>query len=224
MKQQNTIWELKKENNETTNTFEDLAETGKKYFENIFKEDQQATIAEVLWISEFFPRSISEEYNLELMEEVSEEVVKATLLSFQKDKTMGPNGLTVEFFLAGCDSIGPDLLQLVEETRRNGVLHLPLNSNFITLILKKDNPGSLEGYRPISLCNITYKVVTKIIVQRFRKVLSKIISKEQFGFLEDRQIHEATGVSQEGLHSRKTKKAKGVILKIDLSKAFDKVN
>ena len=38
-KQQNTIWELKNENNETLNTFEDLAEIGKKYFENIFKED-----------------------------------------------------------------------------------------------------------------------------------------------------------------------------------------
>ena len=47
-KQQKTIWELKKENNETTNTFEDLEKTGKKYFENIFKEDQQATISEVI--------------------------------------------------------------------------------------------------------------------------------------------------------------------------------
>ena len=47
-RQKNTIWELKKENNETANIFEDLVEIGKKYFENIFKEDQQATIAEVI--------------------------------------------------------------------------------------------------------------------------------------------------------------------------------
>ena len=56
-KQQNTIWELKKENNETATTFEDLAETGKNYFENIFKENQQATIAKVIRISHFFPES-----------------------------------------------------------------------------------------------------------------------------------------------------------------------
>ena len=87
-----------------------------------------------------------------------------------------------------------------------------------------DKPESLEDYRPISLCNITYKVVKKIISQRLKKVLSKIISKEQFKFLEDRQIHEAIGVAQKGLHSAKTKKAKGAILKIDLSKAFDKVS
>jgi hypothetical protein len=50
------------------------------------------------------------------------------------------------------------------------------------------------------------------------------ISKEQFGFLEGRQIHEAIWVAQKGLHSLKTKKAKGTILKIELSKAFDRVN
>ena len=69
-KQQNTIWELKNENNETVNTFEDLVETGKKYFENICKEDQQTTIAEVIRLSRYFPTSISEEDNMELMEEV----------------------------------------------------------------------------------------------------------------------------------------------------------
>ena len=74
---------------------------------------------------------------MELMEEVSEEEVKTTLLSFQKDKILGPNGWTVEFFLAGYDSIGPDLVQLVEETRKNGVLHPPLNSTFLTLIPKR---------------------------------------------------------------------------------------
>ena len=108
---------------------------------------------------------------MELMEEVSEEEVKTTLLRFQKDKSPRSDGWTVEFFLAGYDSIGLDLSHLVEETRKIGVLHLPLNSTFLTLIPKKDTPESLEDYKPISLCNITYKVVTKIIAQRFRKVL-----------------------------------------------------
>ena len=129
------------------------------------------------------------------MEEVSEEELKATLHRFQKDKIPGPYGWIVEFFIVGYDSIGPYLLQLVEETRKNGVLHPPLNTTFLTIIPKKDSLEYLEDYRPISLCNITYKVVTNIIAQRFWKVLSKSISKEQFGFLEDRQIHEAIGVS-----------------------------
>ena len=205
-KQQNTIWELKNENNETVNTFEDLADITKKFFKIIFKEEQQTTIAEVIQISKFFLGSINQEDNLQLMEEVSEEELKANLHRFQKYKRPGRDGWTVEFFIVGYDSIGRDLLQLVEETRKKGVFHHPLNTNFLTLIPRKDFPKYLEDYRPISLCNFTYKVVTKIIAQRFRNVLSKIISKEQFGFMEDHQIHEAIGVAHEGLHSEKTKK------------------
>jgi hypothetical protein len=57
-----------------------------------------------------------------------------------------------------------------------------------------------------------------------KRILSERISGEQFGFLEGRQIHEAIGVAQEGLHSMKSRKLKGAVLKIDLSKAYDRVS
>jgi len=66
--------------------------------------------------------------------------------------------------------------------------------------------------------------VTKIIAIRIKVILSNHILGEQFGFLEGRQIHEAIRVAQDGMHSIKTKKLKGEILKIDLSKAYDKVS
>jgi hypothetical protein len=100
----------------------------------------------------------------------------------------------------------------------------PLKFNLHCLIPKSDNPLSLDEFRPISLCNCIYKVVAKVIARRLKDLLSEKVSKEQFGFLEGRKIHEAIGVAQEGLHSIKTKKAKGVILKIDLSKAYDRVS
>jgi hypothetical protein len=53
---------------------------------------------------------------------------------------------------------------------------------------------------------------------------SKGISKEQFGFLENRLINEAIGIEQETLHSTKTKKSKALILKLDLIKAYDRVD
>jgi len=65
-------------------------------------------------------------------------------------------------------------------------------------------------------------VVTKIISRRLNPFLSKSISQEQFGFLASRQIHEAIGFSQETLHSIKISKTKGAIIKIDLSKAYDR--
>jgi hypothetical protein len=89
---------------------------------------------------------------------------------------------------------------------------------------KLDSPQSFEEFHPISLCNCIYKIVAKVIARRLKPILSYSISKEQFGFLEGRKIHEAIGVAQEGLHSIKTRILKGAVVKIDLSKAYDRVS
>jgi hypothetical protein len=171
-----------------------------------------------------FPRFVEEEDNRTLMEDVTEEELKEVLHSFQKDKSPGPDGWSMDFFEGLFDLIGKDILKVVEESRRNGYIHAPLNATVIAPIPKKDDPRSLEDFKPISLCNCIYKVIAKIISRRLKVFLSKSISQEQFGFLEGRQIHEAIGVAQEALHSIKTQKLKGAVLKIDLSKYFDIVS
>jgi hypothetical protein len=125
----------------------------------------------------------------------------------------------------GCfDVLGPDLLWVIEESRRKGHIHNPINATFIALIPKTDNPTSFEDFWPISLCNCLYKIISKVISRRLKVILSKHISGEQFGFLEGRKIHEAIGVAQEGLHNIKLKKLRATVIKLDLSKAFDRVN
>ena len=88
-KQKNTIWELRNENYDQVYTFKEMTKIGKYYYENMLKAYRQNTTAEVIYISQFFPESISDEDNSDLMEEVSEEELKATLHSFQKDKILG---------------------------------------------------------------------------------------------------------------------------------------
>jgi len=105
------------------------------------------------------------------------------LHNFQKDKSPGPDGWTVEFFLGLYELIGADILRVVEETRFEGHMHAPLNATFISLIPKLDDPASLEYFHPILLCNFIYKVVSKVIARQIKTILSEKISKEQFGFL-----------------------------------------
>lgn len=100
----------------------------------------------------------------------------------------------------------------------------PFNATFIALIPKKEDPDSFEDFQPISLCNSIYKIIAKIIAVRLKPILSSGISSEQFGFLDGRKIHEAIGVAQETIHSIKQSNKKGVVLKIDLSKAYDQIS
>ena len=116
-----------------------------------------------------------------------------------------------------------DLLHVVNDSRQAGFIYRTFNATFIALIPKSDELVSLDEYRPISLSNCIYKIISKIISRKIKGVLSKLISCEQFRVLEGRQIHESIGVAEEGLHNLKTKKLKGVVINVDLSKVYDRV-
>ena len=116
------------------------------------------------------------------------------------------------------------LLKNIDQTRLSGFIPPSLNSTFLALIPKKDKPRTFVDFRPISLCNLLYKLIAKIIAGRLKPFLDSGISREQFGFLKDRQISEPIGIVQEVLHSVKTKNRCAFVLKLDLSKAFDRVD
>lgn len=150
--------------------------------------------------------------------------LERTLKWFKRDKSPGPDGWLVEFYTAFLDILRQDLLAVTEESRILGRIYAPLNFTYLALIPKIDSLVSFNGFQLISLCNCLYKIISKIIANRLKPILSDHISQEQFAFLHHRHIEEAIGSAQEVLHSVKLKKLKGMTLKIDLSKAFDKVS
>ena len=92
--------------------------------------------------------------------------------------------------------MGRDLLAVDEMSKHHGFMSGDLNSTFISLIPENDMPQHFYDFRPIGPCNLVYKMVTKIIANRINPKLSEVVSKQQFGFLSNRQILDAIGVSQ----------------------------
>jgi len=90
--------------------------------------------------------------------------------------------------------VGNQILEMVEESKRKGRVNGALNATFLALIPKSNKPESFGGYRPIALCNLVYTIISKIIASRLKSCLSFGISKEQFGFLEGRQITDSIGI------------------------------
>ena len=113
---------------------------------------------------------------------------------------------------------------MVESSRIMGSVAPSLNSTFLSLIPKVGYPVTFANFHPISLCNLCYKLISKVAALRLKPFLDSSISPQQFGFLKNHQILEPVAITQEVLHSVKTKKRCALILKLNLTKAFDRVN
>lgn len=98
-----------------------------------------------------------------------------------------------------------------------------LNSTFIALVPKGEESNTLDKFRPISLCNFIYKLISKVVENRLKPLLPLLILPEQTRYVEGRQITDGIILSNEVIHSLKILKELGMIMKLDLSKAFDKL-
>lgn len=144
-----------------------------------------------------FDRHTTEEF----MKPVSKEELLDVLKSFAKDKSRGSDGWPTEFYIAFFDLFGDELLEMIELTRVKGHIPGAIGASFITLIPKSSNPATFSDYRPIALCNVLYKMSSKVIANKLKPTLSKWISDEQYGFLNGRSIHDAMAIAQEAMHT-----------------------
>jgi len=192
-----------------------------KFFKYFFNDTGQNTIVNQINTVRMFPNIVREEDIRHLEKIVTKNEIFEILRGFAKDKSHGPDGWTVEFFLHFFELIGQDLLNMVEESTIRGEVIISINSTFLALTPKANNPTEFNDFRSIALCNLCYKIIAKVIVKRIRPILSRSLSKEQLGFLKRRQILDVIKSTQECLHSIKSKKIQAIILKLDLKKAYD---
>lgn len=218
------IWEIQGNDGMLCSGMENLKSEAFSYFKNIYADPGDHYIDEQFVVADLFPRFLEEHEAVHIQREVTLVEIEQTLKAFAKDKAPGPDGWPVELYLHFFKLMGDELLELVKYSMKNSYIPGGLNSTFVTLIPKKDKPATFGDFRPIALCNLLYKLISKIIADRLKRALSTHISEEQFGFLEGRQIHDAIGITQELIHSIKIHKRKAMLLKMDLVKAYDRAN
>ena len=122
--------------------------------------------------------------------------------------------------------MGGDITNAVLVALNLGIILESINTTFISLIPKIQNPKKVSDFRPISLCNVFYKLISKVLVNRLKLVLPYVVSDSQSAFLSGRLITDNVLVAFETLHylKRKTQGKLGFMaLKLDMSKAYDRV-
>ncbi|XP_024014246.1 uncharacterized protein LOC112088191 [Eutrema salsugineum] len=159
-----------------------------------------------------------------LTHEVSTAEIRNALYSMPRDKAPGPDGYTVEFFKESWSIVGQDLLTAVQSFFKLGFLPKGINSTILALIPKKKEALTMKDYRPISCCNVIYKLISKILANRLKILLPKFIAPNQSAFVKNRLLMENLLLATELVKDyHKENISARCAMKIDISKAFDSV-
>jgi hypothetical protein len=157
----------------------------------------------------------------------SDEEIGNALFQIGPLKAPGKDGFPARFYQRHWGIFKEDITAAVKEFFRSGKMPEGINDTIIVLIPKKKNPVCLRDFRPISLCNVIYKVVSKCMVNRLRPLLQEIIAPNQSAFIPGRLITDNALIAFECIHSlQKSTDGKGKFCgyKLDLAKAYDRVD
>nr|KYP34809.1 Transposon TX1 uncharacterized [Cajanus cajan] len=131
---------------------------------------------------------------------------KRALFAMHSDKSRGPGGLNPGFYKRFWDLLGPKVFVADTHWLEQGEFPPQLNNTNVVLIPKTTNPTSMKDLCPISLCNVIYKILSKVLANRMKPLLNQCISLEQSAFVENRSILDNVLVAIELIHHMKCKK------------------
>ena len=149
------------------------------------------------------------------------EEVYFSLCKLNGDKAPSPDGFTIAFWQLGWDFTKGDIMRLFKEFHKTGKFLRNLNTTFIVMVPKK---SGAEDFKPISLVGSLYKLLAKVLANRLKRVMGKLVNKAQHTFVEGRQILDASLIANEVIDSLMKKKEKGILCKLDIEKAYDQIS
>jgi hypothetical protein len=168
-------------------------------------------------------RSLSHAEGGGLVKLFSLEEVKVTVWDCDNYKCPGPDGISFGFIKEFWDLLKVDVMHFIMEFHRNGRLTKGINSTFIDLIPKVARPQRLNDFRPISLVGSMYNILSKVLANRIRMIMSSVISDSQSAFIKGRNILDGILVANEVVDEARKCKMELLLFKVDFEKAYDSI-
>ena len=222
-KMRNLIKQIVDEGGAHCNTAETIEGAFVRFYEDLFTT---ASTENVEICTAAIDSKVTTLMNNNLLAEFTNEEVKNALDQMTPTKAPGPNGFNAGFYQQHWDIVGPEVCEAALYFFKNACMDGSINSTDIALIPKTKNSVSVTEFRPISLCNVLYKIISKILANRLKEILPSIISPYQSVFLPGRLITDNILAAYKTMHSMHTKmwsKVGFMGIKLDISKAYNRV-
>ncbi|CAN0912200.1 Transposon TX1 uncharacterized 149 kDa protein [Linum grandiflorum] len=150
--------------------------------------------------------------------------IKKAVMSCARDKAPGPDGFNMDFFKHNWEEVKDQVVSALIDFHLRSSMPLCVNSTFECLIPKKETVEDVKDFRPIRLTSSIYKIISNVLMERLRGLMPTLVSKNQCAFVHGRQILDASLIANELVDSRRRSGRPGLVIKLDIEKAYDHVN
>jgi len=177
-------------------------------------------------VLEGFQTRVTEAMNEDLTQKITEQEIYNAVFSINAESAPGPDGFTAAFFQTHWNLVKNQIMADIMDFFDTGILPEEWNHTHLCLIPKIPNPERMSDIRPISLCSVLYKIVSKILSARLKKHLPAIVSPTQSAFVAERLASDNILLAHEIIHNLRTNdkiSREFMMFKTDMSKAYDRV-
>ncbi|KAL2251989.1 UNVERIFIED_CONTAM: hypothetical protein Sindi_2321200 [Sesamum indicum] len=194
------------------------------YYQNLLGGERRRDMIDLRFLRPWARHILNEDDVNSLVLPFTHTDVKQAIFDIAEDKAPGPDGYSSGFFKAAWPIIGQEVSSAVLDFFHTGQILKQINTTLLALIPKVHSPMNVGDFRPISCCNVLYKIIAKLLVQRLSVILDKLISPCQAAFVPGRSIGVNIMLAQELFTGyNQTHLPPRCALKVDIRKAYDTV-
>ena len=218
----NSIKSLKSNDKVVTDDIE-ILDTAKAFYQRLYQTNNVDLMNIQNYLAGVNPTTLTAEQNDILEHDITPDDLDEVIHNLKCNKSPGLDGLTAEFYKHFWPALKMCFIDMMHETFRLGELPQSTKMAVMSLIFKKGDRQQMKNYRPISLTNCDYKIITFALSEKLKSCLDCIIDKDQCGYIKGRYIGNSIRLIKDIYEWAETFNKNGAIICCDFAKAFDSI-